>query len=796
MKKILTIALAMITALTLNAQQRKTTLINNDWTFHLGNASSMLSDFTHGTEYFTYVTKIGSNNGNKGPASADFDDSSWQKVSLPHDWAVDLPFSENASHSHGYKCLGWQYPQNSIGWYRHRMNIPYSEYGKHFELRFDGIYRNSQVFFNGIYLGGEQSGYLSSVYDITPYIKFGEDNVIVVRADASLEEGWFYEGAGIYRDVWLIETSDLHVAQMGTKVLTNWGKVNITSKISNDDFRTGKSRTVAVNYKIEDPYGQIVASSDQKIIELRPLEQGTIETEMKVSVPFMWDFDARYMYKLHTYVWCGGSVVDEEVTSFGFRDLEYHNTRGFLLNNRRVEIVGVNLHQDAAGVGSAIPRELWRYRLQKLKDLGFNAVRCSHNPASPAMLDICDEIGLLVIDENRFGGASNEQLNNLQRMMERDINHPCIMLWSLGNEEWFLENDTRGFDTFRILSERAHVIDPTRKTVYANAGGAAILGSTDVIGYNYIAQNNVESDHFAHPDWFGIGTEETTGCGTRGATATVPSEGWMLSLNRRGVDADTRNSSDLAMRKTIAGKTLNVIGRSWNYYNSRKRLGGMFYWTGYDYRGEPNPMAWPATGSQFGLLDYCGFPKDEMFYLQAQLSKKAIVHICPPVDNEVWVYTNCNEVELYADGKKVGVKSVAEGDYAYWTIPEGTRKLTAKGYRDGAAATSDTYPEELPKAKVKASKTNMAADGQDIIVLDLSSYDQMQLSVSGPAEILGWGNGNPGFKEKEREYGAKSLLVKPFNGRAQVILRSLPGQRGFITVRISGIKDPIVLSAL
>ena len=780
----------------MGAQPREEILINNNWTFHLSDASSMEKDFSHGTEYFTYMTKIGATGSNKGPASVDFDDSSWQTVNLPHDWVVDLPYSGEASHSHGYKCVGWKYPENSVGWYRHSFLLPDTDRGRHIEVRFDGIFRDSEVFFNGIYLGHERSGYASSVYDLTPYANFGDENVLVVRADASLEEGWFYEGAGIYRDVTLVKTSDIFVPQFGVKVLSNWGNVDVTAKIANRDFRTDKERIVSVWFDIFDPNGNLVATSDRQVLTMAPYTDAEVSANLKLDVPHMWDLDVPYMYRMRTYVSDGSDVIDSQTTRFGIRDFVFDRNRGFVLNNRRVELVGVNLHQDAAGVGSAIPKELWRYRMQKLRAMGVNAVRCSHNPASPAMLDVCDEMGMLVIDENRLGGINPEQTDLLRRMIERDINHPCVMLWSLGNEEWYVESDPKGYDIFHIMSLQAKTMDPTRSTIYANSGGNSPLGATDVNGYNYLVQNNITADHQNHPYWKSIATEETSGCGTRGVSATVPEEGWMLSLNRSGVAADTRNGSDALMHKNSEGKVLNVIGRGWNYYMANKFVGGLFYWTGFDYRGEPNPMAWPATGSQFGILDYCGFPKDEAFYLEAQATNHTVLHLCQVVGNEVWVYTNCETVDLLADGRSLGKKSVKEGDYVSWTLPAGFKKLTARGYVRGRQIATSVYPDVPKLPEVSASKTTMTSDGQDVIVLDFKTgTGDFLLNCQGPVEILGWGNGNPGFKDIERTPGAKSMTVKPFFGRAQVILRSLEGMSGVITVSVPGWKKPLVLNS-
>lgn len=798
MRKRLFICLLALTACAavVQAQPREQILINDGWTFHLGNASDMEADFGHGTEYFSYLSKIGSNNGNKGPSNPSFDDSRWQKVTLPHDWAVDLPFSRDASHSHGYKCIGWEYPENSVGWYRRRFTIPYTDHGRHIEIRFDGIYRDSQVYCNGMYVGGEKSGYLSSVYDLTPYINYGGENVIAVRADATLEEGWYYEGAGIYRDVYLIKTNPVHIPQFSTRISSNWGRVSVSTRVSNRDFTNDKDRILEVFFRIEDAMGYYIKASDRSILTLPSYSDETVTAEMSLDVPHMWDLDDPYMYRLHTYVYEGDKLLDECVTPFGIRDAEFDPQRGFLLNNRKVMLIGVNLHQDAAGVGTGVPRELWRYRLEKLRSIGVFAIRCSHNPASPALLDLCDEMGFLVIDENRLAGAGQEQVSQLTRMIGRDVNHPSVILWSVGNEEWYVESDSRGYDIMKIMSLAANRADPSRRTIYANAGGNSPLGATDVNGYNYLTQNRITSDHNEHPFWRSICTEETTGCGTRGAMATVPAEGWMLPLNRTGVEPDRNNFSDLNMEKTTSGLVKGVLERGWNFYRNNPYVGGVFFWTGFDYRGEPNPMIWPATGSQFGIFDYCGFPKDEAYYLEVQCTNHTLLHICPVVDGEVWVYSNCDKVTLVADGRNLGSKSMVESYHQSWKVPSGFKRITAKGYKGGRLVSSVVYPDTPATNVITPSKLSMESDGQDIIVLDIDSpQKELQVQVTGPAEILGWGNGNPGFRDRERFPGASSITVKPFNGKVQVLLRSIKGREGEVLVSVPGYKKPLVLNA-
>ena len=738
MKKALLAAAALITALTLRADGFREK-INNGWTFSLGDASSMQRDYTHGTEYFTYLCKAGTAGHSKSPIMPNFDDSGWQKVNLPHDWVVDLPYSKDASHSHGYKCVGWNYPQNSVGWYRKTLKIPAEDYGKQIWIEFEGIFRDSEVFCNGFYLGHERSGYVSRTYDLSPYLTYGGENVITVRCDASTEEGWYYEGAGIYRNVWLLKAGPVALRPYSLDLTGGTPKFEIA--LASDSLDRAKVRSEVLFLDAE---GQKVE---------KPVHR--------------WSLEDPYLYTVKVRLFYDGKLSAEYSTRYGLRDIEFSATEGFRLNGKHVKLTGCDLHLDHAGVGVAVPEELWRYRLTQLKKYGFNAIRSSHNPASPAMLDLCDEMGILVIDENRQLGVNEEQLTQLRRMIERDRNHPCVILWSVGNEEWGVEGIEAGTRIARRMSEYVRSIDPTRPSNYGSSGGHELVKGVDVFGYNYVVQNPVDEFHEIFPDHCAVGTEETSGAGTRGKYETVPEEGWMTPLNR--VDTLGR---------------INVIEHGWKFYKSRPWTGGLFYWTGQDYRGEPNPMVWPATGSQFGILDYCCFPKDEAFYLKAAWTDEPTVHICGPYNGEVWVYSNCDAVRLSAGGKSLGKKEMPEDGHLVWKVSGTVTSFTATGYIKGRKAAVDEYPSVASGTVLALSKNTFKADGQDVVVIDIDSpCETLDVEVSG-ATFLGWGNGNPGFKEVERPVNGKSMTIKPFSGKAQVIVRSIEGASSPVTVKV------------
>ena len=630
-------------------------VINNDWTFAMGNAASKELDYTHGTEYFTYICKAQSSNHSHAPIMPEFDDSSWQKVSLPHDWAVDLPYSPEASHSHGYKCIGWKYPENSVGWYRKHIEIPAEDKGKQFFIEFEGIYRDSEVFCNGFYLGGERSGYASSVYTLTPYLNYGGDNVIAVRCDASLEEGWYYEGAGIYRNVRLYKSGPVSMKHYSLKISQKKADGSIwTVSDGTADVYVDES-CIDFDYILAD--AAVNRDKVTREIEIRDAEGRRVERAER-----RWSIDSPYLYTLTVRLFYDGELSDVVTRRFGVRTLEFSPEKGLLLNGVAVKLRGANMHLDHAGVGVAVPDELWRYRISRLQEYGFNAVRTSHNCASVSMLDLCDEMGVLVIDENRQFGVNQEQLRQLRNMIDRDRNHPSVILWSVGNEEWAVEHGEKGVEIARRMSEAVHGMDRTRPSTYGNAGGPDLVKGVDVFGYNYIVQNPVDEYHRLYPEKCVVGTEETSGAGTRGVYRTVPEKGWMVPLNR--IDTLGR---------------VNVIEYGWKFYKARPWGLGLFYWTGFDYRGEPNPMKWPATGSQFGIFDYCGFPKDEAFYLKAAWKDEPSVHICGPYGGEVWVYSNCDEVRLYESGKSLGRRKMPHDGHLVWKVSSAGRAAGSSG---------------------------------------------------------------------------------------------------------------------
>ena len=481
--KRLALACSMLVMLTLGitaqTSVRETIRLDQGWKFAFGNAADPKKDFGCGTEYFNYLTKANSIH-NEGPYAMKFNDADWQEVSIPHDWATTLP---EASHSHGYKTVGYKYPETSVGWYRKVINIPANDEGKHISLRFDGIFRNARVWFNGFYMGTEPSGYATQIYDVTEYVNYGGQNLICVRADATLEEGWFYEGAGIYRDAWLTKTSAVSVAPFGTFVYADIKQpytsatIHIDTEVNNHSL---KATTCEVEQRLLDAEGHEVGKTTIATITLRPKETSDCKQTLSLQAPHLWSTTDPYLYKVETTVKVDGHVADVYETTTGIRDIAFDADRGFLLNGQPLKLKGVNMHQDHAGVGAAIPDALQAWRIKQLKQFGCNAYRASHNPMTPALLDICDREGILVIDENRLTGINTEHQRLLANMIKRDRNHPSIILWSDGNEEWGIENTIQGTRIAAAMREYTRLLDPTRPSTIANAGGTEMIKGLDV----------------------------------------------------------------------------------------------------------------------------------------------------------------------------------------------------------------------------------------------------------------------------------------------------------------------------
>jgi beta-galactosidase len=733
-----------------NKSGRALVLIDKDWSFSFGHQYDTKKDFGHAEGYFSYLTKTGFGD---GPAASGFDDRAWRKLDLPHDWAVEQPFSETASFSHGFKSAGKNFPEKSIGWYRKKINIPNEDLGKIISLKFDGVFRNSKVFFNGFYLGTEESGYNGFEYDVSAYVNYGGENTIVVRVDASMEEGWFYEGAGIYRHVYLQKTNPIHIIQNGTYVTSelmgNDALVTADVKIKNNGKFKG---SIEVVQTILNNKNKQVAISSENVLAPEFYQTINYSSKLRVENPLLWDIDSPNLYQLITEIKKDGEVIDSYKTSFGIRTIEFNPENGFFLNGKPVKLKGTNNHQDHAGIGTALPDEIQYYRIAKLKEMGSNAYRCSHHPPTPELLDACDKLGMLVIDETRLMGINEYHLNDLRRMMERDRNHPSIFCWSVGNEEWQIEGGITGERITNIMQDFSKSIDRTRPVTVGISSGfkSGISSVVEIMGYNYLGNGDIDAHRNQFKNQPGMGTEEGSTFATRGIYFTDDAKHYQSAYDKK------------------PRPTFYSIEEGWKFYAERPYLAGMFIWTGFDYRGEPTPYGWPSVTSYFGMMDVCGFPKDNVFYLKSWWGKEPVLHVLPHwnwsgmegKEIDVWAYSNCDEVELFLNKNSLGKKKMEQNSHLEWKVKYTPGTLEAVGYKNGKKVLSDVQKTTGKAENIKLSldKENVLKGNVSVLTVETTdknglhiptANDEIMFAIKG-GKILGVGNGDPTSQESDQ----------------------------------------------
>lgn len=759
------------------APLRERLLLDRGWRFAFGHAYDVDRDFRHATAHFSYLAKAGYGD---GPADRRFDDRAWRTLDLPHDWAVEVPFSPQASASHGFKAVGRAFPETSIGWYRRTFHVPASDLGRRIAVVFDGVYRDAAVFVNGFFVGREPSGHIGTRYDLTDYLRYGEDNVLAVRVDATMEEGWYYEGAGIYRHVWLTKTAPVHVAHDGTFVTSavegDNAAVTANVAVAND----GTTDTAAVlEQEILDAAGRAVATGRTEIPRLAAGRETEASAVLPVPRPRLWSLEDPHLYTLVTTVRQGGTTVDRYETTFGIRTVRWDADQGFFLNGKRVMLKGTNNHQDHAGVGTALPDALQRFRLSRLKEMGSNAYRTSHHPPTPELLDACDRMGILVIDEHRLMGSNAAHLTELARFIRRDRNHPSVVLWSLGNEEWAIEGNVTGTRIAATMQAEAHRLDPTRACTVAVSGGRenGVVESIDVMGLNYVGNGSPDDHRARHPKQPAVGTEETTTQATRGISKDDPARGHLSPQ----ADGSSRGNVEFG----------------WQYYLARPHLAGLFYWTGFDYRGEPTPFVWPAIASQFGILDLCGFPKASYPYLKAWWTDRPALHVAP---HWTWpgregeeialrIDGNSETVELSLNGRALGRRAMPRNGHLDWPVRYAPGVLLARGLDAGKEVVRHQIETTGAPAGVRlsADRTTVAGDGEDVAVITAEVVDargrvvptaesELRFELRGPGRILGVGNGDPGSHEPDVFTDALDLQhVRDWRGRIAPPATATPG---------------------
>lgn len=753
-------------------------LLDLGWKFHLGDAASPEKDFGYGL--MESFAKAGAAS---GPARAEFNDSTWRTVNLPHDWAVELPFVDvdnKTINDHGYKPLGREFPETSIGWYRRTFTISKSDEGKRIAVKFDGVFRDCMVWLNGFFLGRNLSGYGEFDFDVTDYLKYGERNVLVVRVEATQAEGWFYEGAGIYRHVWLLEYAPLHIPLYGTNVIStvnaNYSSadVEIQTQVFNQGYQASDCRLVSA---LLDESGKEIGRSTSNTSSFNQYEKKKFDQNIKVVNPHLWSLQDPYLYRVVQLLESGEKVVDRITTKIGIRTIRFDKDKGFFLNGKHVEIQGVCCHQDHAGVGSALPDGLQYFRIRKLKEMGGNAYRTSHNPPTPELLDVCDSLGMLVLDENRLMGGSPEQTRQLKKLILRDRNHPCVIAWSIGNEEFGIESNETGARIARTLKRIQKEYDPSRLCTAAADNGDAYEGVNSIVdirGENYIERvKDYEKYHREHPDQPIWGTEESSAYCTRGVYETDTAKGYI---------------TDYDVNYPWWGSTAE---KWWNIYAARPFLTGGFVWTGFDYRGEPTPYQWPDINSNFGIMDICGFPKNNFYYYQSWWSKKDVLHIFPHWDWKgkegqpinVWCFSNCDSVKLLLNGKSLGTKVMEKDSHLDWNVDYEPGTIEAHGWRNGRMLVDEEETTGNPVAiKLTPDRDSIRADGEDVSVIMVTVVDShgrevqtadnlIQFTSEGEGLIIGVGNGNPSSHEPDRYLGGNYQRML-FNGKCEVILLS------------------------
>jgi beta-galactosidase len=761
----------------------------------------------------------------EGAQDPGFDDSKWPEVQLPHDWAIDGPF-DSALNPHTGAL-----PISGTGWYRKTFVLPDNLKDRYFTIEFDGAMSNAHVWLNGRELGSRPNGYIGFNFDLTPFLRFdGRENVLAVRLTPEDHSSRWYPGAGIYRSVWLDVTSSVHVAHWGVYVTTpdvsdEKSTVAVRTELRN---RRNDSVPVVLRTSILDVGGKRVSQSESKATISANATQ-TVLSRLTITRPELWDVDRPYLYNLVSEVIDGKRVVDRYVTRFGVRTLAFDKEKGFSLNGRHLKLQGVCLHHDLGALGAAVNRRATERQLEIMKAAGVNAVRTSHNPPSPELLELADQMGILVMDEafdmwripkvpngySKYFDQWSEQ--DVRDMVRRDRNHPSVILWSIGNE---IPEQGRadGWQEAKRLVSFFHEEDPSRATTAAfNSWSAAIQNKladqVDIPGFNYQPMH-YEQILKDHPNWIIVGSE-TASCVSSRGTYHLPLEKYQK-------------------HESLQVSSYDIVAPPWAYcpdveftYQDRfPNVLGEFVWTGFDYIGEPTPYFggrganehdWPARSSYFGMVDLAGFPKDRYYLYQSVWTKKPMVHLLPHWNWQgregqnipVMCYSNGDEVELFLNGKSLGRKKRAaeiveipvgpnvspdrkfQSKYRFmWQVPFEAGTLKAVAYQNGSQVASEEVRTAGAAARLKLVPDHkiIQADGDDLSFITVRVEDKdgtlvpnadnlVHFTLSGPGTIAAVDNGNAATVEPFHADQRRA-----FDGLALLILRSRPGQTGQIRV--------------
>jgi beta-galactosidase len=720
-----------------------------------------------------------------GAEEANYNDQSWRKLDVPHDWSIEGPYDVKNSTGRG----GGYLPAG-IGWYRKSFILDNSYKNKKVSIEFDGVMANSDVWINGNHLGKRPYGYISFSYELSGHLRYGSNNpnILVVKADNSIQPASrYYTGAGIYRHVRLVATDPVHFDHWEVVITTPTASqqsavINIRSKVDNESTTT-KEYTIVND--IVDATGKLITSATTKQ-RIAGGKTSEILQEIQLQSPKLWDFDHPLLYKSISKVLDGNKILDEQATPFGIRTIKFDAATGFWVNNKNVKLKGVCLHHDAGAFGSAVPLSVWQRRLSSLKQIGVNAIRTSHNPVAPEFLDLCDQMGFVVMDESfdtwtapKPPGDKGYNLyfndwwqRDTHDMIVRDRNHPSIVIYSVGNEIHDNLNSPEGFKKYKDQQDLIHQLDGTRPVTMAllRPGSSKVYTSgfaemMDVVGQNY-RENELVAAHEQHPGWKVIGTENT-----------------------------------------------HVLS-AWLVLRDKPFVAGQFLWTGYDYLGE---ATWPLIANGSGLYNRIGELKPIGMQRESWWSDKPVVHIVrvePAQRNRgliadwnpasastndsahVQVFSNCNEVELFLNGKSLGTKSIPADDASRnWNLLYQKGTIKAVGKNNGKTVAQEEYSTSGTPAKIILStdRKSIGNNWDDVAFITATIVDaagnictnedrKIKFNIEGSGFIDGVDNGSLANHENY-----KSTEMTSYRGRCTAFVKGNSAGKALISANVEGV---------
>ena len=650
-----------------------------------------------------------------GPAIYDYKENSpnttelWQKVDLPHDYIINQTPDPKFNNTLGY----FDYHN---AWYRNRFKLDDNDKNKRITLLFEGIAVHSTIYVNGCLMARNHCGYTSFEVDVTDVVRFNEDNVVAVYVDASDHEGWWYEGAGIYRHVWLIKTEMISVDLWGVWVNPhrvddeNW-QVPIATTLRNDKLESVQLEVVSTI--LDDSRKQFATISSS--IEILPKDKAELNQSVKLSKPKLWDVESPNLYTLCTEVYSNGEKIDEVDTRFGFRTIRFDAEKGFFLNGRSVKIKGICCHQDYGITGKAMPDRVHRYRLKRLKEMGANGYRAAHYPPAESTMDALDELGFLVMDETRWFESTKDGLAQLEMMLKRDRNRPSVILWSVGNEEplHLAEQGKRILQSMTAFIKKFDTSRPVTTAISHNPKEAEATGASEVIGINYNLKQ-YDAVHAKYPNLPIIAAE----CCAVGTTRS-----WCFD--------DNAERGYLSAYDHPVDGFISTREETWKHVMARDWVAGEYQWTGIEHRGE---TIWPRLCSQSGALDLFLQPKDAFYQNMSHWTDTPMVHILPHWNLRgregeviaVWIYTNCEEVELFQDDRSLGIHKPNKYTHVEYMVEYAPGQLRAEARNDGKTVVQKTIATTGPavKIKLKLEDDNIKANNEDFAIITCWCEDE------------------------------------------------------------------------